>query len=110
MITITTISLLSLALIAIIGFAIINLFLWLLEFLAATAKCLLAYLLSKPHNWKQSYFDIRMLFTRLLLVFSFAMLSPETVVKHQDYVSHYQAKQYKLKHEMLRKFNKKQYK
>ncbi|URL61391.1 hypothetical protein [Acetilactobacillus jinshanensis] len=46
----------------------------------------------------------------MLLVFSFAMLSPETVVKHQDYVSHYQAKQYKLKHEMLRKFNKKQYK
>ncbi|XIF20194.1 MAG: Hypothetical protein AJITA_00921 [Acetilactobacillus jinshanensis] len=89
MITVTTASILLLSFLAIIGFAIINLFLWFLEFVAATAKCLLAYLLSKPYNWRKTYFYTRMLFTRLLLIFSFAMLSPRTMVKHQDYVEEF---------------------
>lgn len=88
----TTASILLLSFLAIIGFAIINLFLWLLEFIAATAKCLLAYLLSKPYNWQRCYFDTRMLFTRMLLIFSFAMLSPRTMVKHQDLVKQFHAK------------------
>ena len=99
----TTAAILTLAFLAIIVFAIINLFLWFLEFVAATAKCLLAYLLSKPHDWKRSYFDIRVLFTKLLLVFSFAMLSPRAMVKHQNYIrNHYSMTKLKEKRKAKR--------
>ena len=82
----TTVSIFILFVVAMFILAVINLFLWLLEAIAATIRWLLSYFLSRPHNWEKSYMDIRIFFTEILLKISFAMLSPKTMMRHQRYI------------------------
>lgn len=80
----TTMTLGGLLLSAVIIFALINIILWGLEFIATIVKCLLDYFRGKRHTWKQNYVDVRLLFTNILLIFSFAELTPAQYIKHKN--------------------------
>lgn len=79
----TTISILTAFASCLVGFAIIELVMWLLEAIFATVKYIVCWITSKPCNWKQSYFQIRVIFTWLLKWVSFAELTPKQAIKHQ---------------------------
>lgn len=85
----TTISILTAFASCLVGFAIIELVMWLLEAIFATVKYFICYLLNRPCGWKQSYFQIRVIFTWILKWASFAELTPKQAIKHQDDIAMY---------------------
>lgn len=85
----TTLSVLSLFASCLAGYVVIELVIWFLEAVFATAKYFVCYLMSKPCSWKRSYLQIRTIFTWVLNKLSFAELSARQVNKHRTAIEAY---------------------
>lgn len=102
----TTITLSSFCVFAVVAFAIIELFLWGIEFVFPTVQKLVCYFMKKPCSWKDGYLEARITITMVLQKISWAEMSPKDLVKYRELLN--KKRDFKQDLTEFRKWKKKQ--